>query len=161
MLLRVGCVAYSVGEGSKDEMSVAGAEFGQERVPIEVDSFEESDPALPSQSSLLPSFIGKSFLTGIICSNDVIKEIILGGSGCRSVTAEVSVSEQGIGNNIVFAREPLTVDLDFGVDAKFRKGMHRIHDKGWIWFSMMSNYMPTREATNSRILMGALHQRDR
>lgn len=87
MFLRVGCVSYSVGEGSKDEKSVVGAEFGQERVPIEVDFFEEGDPALPSQSSLLPSCVGNSFLTGIVCSNDVIQEIILGGSGRRSVTA--------------------------------------------------------------------------
>ena len=86
MFLRVGCFSNSVGEGPKNEESVVGAEFGQEGVPIEVDFFEEGDPTLPSQSSLLPSCFGDCFLTGIVRSKHVIQEIISGGSGRKSVT---------------------------------------------------------------------------
>ena len=83
---RVGCFSHGVGKSGKDEVFVIWGEVVEEWVEFELDSFEEDEPTLPSQSSLLPSCCGDGFLTGIVRSKDVIQEIISGGSGRRSVT---------------------------------------------------------------------------
>eukprot|EP00978_Attheya_sp_CCMP212_P011539 scaffold28493_cov59-Attheya_sp.AAC.1 len=83
---RVGCFLHGVGESGKDKVFVIWGEVFEEWVKFEFDSFEEDEPALPSQSSLLPSCCGDCFLTGIVRSKDVIQEIISGGSGRISVT---------------------------------------------------------------------------